>query len=97
MLTIRNETDCIVRFRFDNGINYGAVLPHSEQRYSDERLDDYRFLKLESTMAIFRTLDMQDVRADGYRATVRPAPEDGECFDLPPSPAPSPSRSLTPP
>ncbi|HEY8172168.1 MAG TPA: hypothetical protein VIH21_03705 [Dehalococcoidia bacterium] len=83
-LTIHNETDCVVRIRFDNGVNVGLVNPRASAEYRDERLDEYRYLKLESTMAIFRTFDMAEIRDAGWSVTVRPAVEDGDCVDLPP-------------
>lgn len=82
-LTIRNETDCILRFRFDNGVMRGAVNPQSSVEYTDARIEEYSYLKAESTMAIFRTFDMAAIREAGWTVTVRPAVEDGACVDVP--------------
>jgi hypothetical protein len=87
VLTIRNETDCNVHIRFDNGRPVAAVGPGASQEYVDERLGTYRFMQVESTMAIFRNIDMAAVREDDWSVTIRPAFEDGECVDAPDAPS----------
>ena len=80
-LTVVNETPCIVHVRFDNGPPKFRVTPGATHQFTDQALADYRYIKVESTQAIFHTYDMERVRADGYRLVVRPAYEDDPCVE----------------
>ena len=86
VLTIRNETGCNVHIRFDNGAPVTAVAAGSTQEYSDERLDEYRYMQVESTKAIFRNLDLAPIRDAGWTVTISDALGDGECVDVPGAP-----------
>ena len=76
-----NETPCVLHFRFDNGIPKGRVQPGTTQVYDDPLVAAARFVKFESTRAVFRTFDMEAIRADGDRIVVRTAVEDGTCVE----------------
>ena len=76
-----NETPCVLHFRFDNGFPVGRVQPGDTQTYDDPAVATARFVKFESTMAIFRTYDMAAIRADGDRIVVRPAADDRACVE----------------
>lgn len=82
-LTVTNETPCVIHVRFDNGLGVLRLLPGETSEYADERLDEYEFMQVESTMAIFRNFDMEPIRAAGYTLTVRPALEDNACVEEP--------------
>ncbi len=86
VLTIHNETDSNVHIRFDNGAPVTAVAAGSTQEYSDERLDEYRYMQVESTKAIFRNLDLAPIRDAGWTVTISDALGDGECVDVPGAP-----------
>lgn len=85
VLTIHNETGCNVHIRFDNGRPVAVVGPGASQEYVDEQLATYRFMQVESTMAIFRNIDVRTIREDDWTVTISPALEDGECVDTPDS------------
>lgn len=80
-ITMVNETPCVLHFRFDNGIPKGRVQPGTTEVYDDPLVAVSRFVKFESTRAIFRTFDLAAVRADGDRIVVRTAVEDGACVE----------------
>ena len=81
-LSITNETPCVVHVRFDNGPPLFRVSPGATHEYSDAALSRYRWIKVESTQAIFHTYDMAPVRADGYRLVVKPAYQDDPCVEM---------------
>jgi hypothetical protein len=76
-----NETPCVLHFRFDNGFPKGRVQPGSTQVYDDPSVAAARYVKFESTRAVFRTFAMADIRADGNRIVVRTAVEDHPCVE----------------
>jgi hypothetical protein len=83
VITVTNATPCVVHVRFDNGPPVMRILPGATADLEDARLPEYRYVKVESTMAIFRTYDMANVRANGYRLTVRPSFDDDPCVEEP--------------
>ncbi|MBI5285745.1 MAG: hypothetical protein HY874_11705 [Chloroflexi bacterium] len=83
VLRITNETPCVLHIRFDNGAPFGRALPGVTTEFTVEGLAAYRFVKAESTMAIFRTYNMEQVRQDGYTLVVRPALDDHPCVEQP--------------
>jgi len=83
VITVTNATPCVVHVRFDNGPPVMRILPGATADLEDARLPEYRYVKVESTMAIFRTYDMAGVRANGYRLTVRPSFDDDPCVEEP--------------
>lgn len=78
-ITVVNETPCVINVRFDNGYPRMRVAPNATETLTDPELAAYRYMKAESTMAIFRTFTMDQVRADGWTATIRPAIDDRPC------------------
>ena len=84
ILTVRNETPCIIHVRFDNGFDSTRVSPGATAEIADPRLAEYSYIQVESTMAIFHTYGMAKARADGYTLTVRPAMDDHPCVEQPP-------------
>lgn len=76
-----NETPCVLHFRFDNGPPKGRVQPGTSLTYDDPIVAASRFVKFESTRAIFRTFDMAAIREDGNQITVRPAADDNPCAE----------------
>lgn len=86
VLTIRNETDCNVHIRFDNGRPVASVGPGAIQDYRDDALSTYRYMQVESTMAIFRNLELAPIREAGWDVTIKDAVGDGECVDVPATP-----------
>ncbi len=84
VLTVHNETPCIIHVRFDNGPDAGRVAPGTTNEFGDPRLADYSYVNIESTMAIFHTYDLRTIRQDGYVLTVRPAMDDHPCVEQPP-------------
>ena len=82
-LTVVNETPCVIHVRFDNGVGVMRVLPGESGDFDDGKLDDYRWLQIESTHSIFRNYPMDEIRADGYRLTVRPSLGDNDCVEEP--------------
>lgn len=78
-LTVVNETPCVIHVRFDNGSPMMRVAPHATRTLTDPALATFKYLKAESTMAIFRTFAMDEVRAEGWTATIRPAADDRPC------------------
>lgn len=84
-LTVENQTPCIIHVRFDNGFDSGRVPPGETKQFADPRLPEYRFLQVESTMAIFHTYDMTPIREAGYSLTVLPSTDDDPCVEQPPS------------
>ena len=83
VLRVTNDTPCILHVRFDNGYPIGRVQPGTTAEFTDEKLPTYRYIKAESTQAIFRTFSMEQVRADGYTLTVKPAVDDHPCVEEP--------------
>jgi hypothetical protein len=83
VLRVTNDTPCILHVRFDNGYPFGRVPPGTTAEFTDEKLPTYRYIKAESTQAIFRTYSMEQVRADGYTLTVKPAIDDHPCVEKP--------------
>ncbi len=83
VLTIHNETNCNVHIRFDNGAPAGSVAARSTLEYSHDRLDEYRYMQVESTKAIFRNLELSPIRDNGWSVTISDAFGDGECVDVP--------------
>lgn len=83
-LTVVNQTPCIIHVRFDNGLDSGRVPPGETKQFPDARLADYRFVQIESTMALFRTFELAPLREAGYSLTVTPALDDHPCFEEPP-------------
>jgi len=83
VITVTNATPCVVHVRFDNGPPVMRILPGASADLGDPRLTEYRYVKVESTMAIFRTYDMASVRDNGYRLTVRPSFDDRPCVEQP--------------
>jgi len=86
VLTIRNETSCNVHIRFDNGRPVASVGPGATREYSDDALSTYRYMQVESTMAIFRNLELAPIREAGWGVTITDAVGDGECVDVPATP-----------
>ena len=84
ILTVRNETPCIIHVRFDNGFDSTRVSPGATAEIADPRLAEYSYIQVESTMALFHTYGMAKARADGYTVTVRPAMDDHPCVEQPP-------------
>lgn len=82
-LTVINETPCVIRVRFDNGLGVMRVLPGESGDFDDGKLDDYRWMQVESTHSIFRNYPMDKIRADGNRLTVRPSLGDNDCVEEP--------------
>ena len=76
-----NETPCVLHFRFDNGFPVGRIQPGDTETYDDPAVAAARFVKFESTMAIFRTYDLAAIRAAGDRIVVRPAADDRPCVE----------------
>ncbi len=83
VLRVTNETPCILHVRFDNGYPIGRVQPGATAEFTDEKLPTYRYIKAESTQAIFRTYNMEQVRQDGYTLTIKPAIDDHPCVEKP--------------
>ena len=83
VLRITNETPCVLHIRFDNGAPIGRAHPGVTTEFTVEDLAAYRFVKAESTMAIFRTYNMEQVRQDGYTLVVKPALDDHPCVEQP--------------
>jgi hypothetical protein len=83
ILRITNETPCVLHIRFDNGAPIGRALPGVTTELTVEGLSAYRFVKAESTMAVFRTYSMEQVREDGYTLVVKPALDDHPCVEQP--------------
>jgi hypothetical protein len=81
-LVVTNETPCVVHVRFDNGPPLFRVFPGTTYEHTDAGLHQYRYVKVESTRAIFHTYDMGPVRDDGYRLVVKPAYQDDPCVEM---------------
>lgn len=81
-ITMVNATPCILHFRFDNGQPLGRISPGAEVTYTDAAVAAARYVKFESTRAIFRTYAMDAIRADGDRIVVRPAVDDNPCVEV---------------
>ncbi len=78
-ITVVNETPCVINVRFDNGYPRMRIAPNATETLTDPELATYQYMKAESTMAIFRTFPMEQVRADNWTATVRAAADDRPC------------------
>lgn len=83
-ITMVNETPCVLHFRFDNGMPRGRIQPGETLAYEDPIVAEARFVKFESTQAIFRTYDMTPIREDGDRIVVGPAADDRPCVETGP-------------
>lgn len=81
LIVMVNETPCVLHFRFDNGAPRGRIPAGETLTFEDPEVATARFVKFESTRAIFRTYDMAAVRADGDRIVVGPAADDRPCFE----------------
>lgn len=83
-VTIDNQTPCVVYVRFENtGQPVARIKPGERQEITDEKMPSYSYLKVESTMAIFRTYPMSAVRDNGSLVVIKPAIDDHPCFEQP--------------
>jgi hypothetical protein len=82
-LRITNSTPCVIHLRFDNGSDVMRILAGTTRELTDAKLAGYRYAQVESTMAIFRTYNMQNVRTSGYTIEVKPAIGDHDCVEEP--------------
>jgi hypothetical protein len=82
-LTVHNETACILHLRFDNGAPKARIQSGTSAEFTGADVAAASYVKLESTMAIFRTFAMADARVDEgrYEITVRPAADDRPCVE----------------
>jgi hypothetical protein len=78
-----DERDAGILRALDNSYPIGRVQPGATTEFTDDKLETYRYVKAESTQAIFRTYSMEQVRQDGYTLVVRPAIDDHPCVEKP--------------